>query len=453
MSTNPLHRLLRGTASAAALLALALLAQGCVADNEDDCPAPPAPENNITLQFTVVTRNIQGRSKSGSESRALIIPTDPTQLGTADENYLDLQHLTFVLLDGSGKALTSFAPEVKPENPATDYYSRYTVKASIDHPYFHNATTADINFYIMVLANYQSHNPMNIAVSPGMDFAHLFDPKTVGTFAFPLTKKTGDNEPYWWEPSIAKAQYIPMSGLQNFTVAKTDLEKSSEEDPLVLSDASGDKDINMLRAIAKIEVIDHIEFDENATPHQNPIDDRVSIEKVELLGFFNRGSILPTLANWQQDPTSTETQYVTTASVPDAASYNIPSAFNTGNQNGAAILDFYYDEIATNQREDGCRVFSVYVPEYSLAKIGTSTHAWMQVTIQNPTSTDADLASRLYELKLASYDEGQPGQEIDLLRNNIYRYQINSASATLLNTQWTVCPWDRSGEINIPDYE
>ena len=77
----------------------------------------------------------------------------------------------------------------------------------------------------------------------------------------------------------------------------------------------------------------------------------------------------------------------------------------------------------------------------------------MQVTIQNPTSTDADLASRLYELKLASYDEGQPGQEIDLLRNNIYRYQINSASATLLNTQWTVCPWDRSGEINIPDYE
>ena len=84
MSTNPLYGLLRGTASAAALLALAIMAQGCVADNDDDCPAPPAPENNITLQFTVVTRNIQGRSKSGSESRALIIPTDPTQLGTAE---------------------------------------------------------------------------------------------------------------------------------------------------------------------------------------------------------------------------------------------------------------------------------------------------------------------------------------------------------------------------------
>lgn len=44
MSTNPLHRLLRGTASAAALLALAIMAQGCVADNEDDCPAPPPPK-------------------------------------------------------------------------------------------------------------------------------------------------------------------------------------------------------------------------------------------------------------------------------------------------------------------------------------------------------------------------------------------------------------------------
>ena len=453
MCTNPLYRLLRGTASAAALLALAIMAQGCVADNDDDCPAPPAPENNITLQFTVVTRNIQGRSKSGSESRALIIPTDPTQLGTADENYLDLQHLTFVLLDGSGKALTSFAPEVKPENPATDYYSRYTVTASIDHPYFRDATTENINFYIMVLANYQNHTPMNIAVSPGMDFAHLFDPKTVGTFAFPLTKKADNYEQYWWEPSIANAQYIPMSGLQNFTVAKTDLDKSSEEEPLNLSPASGGKDINMLRAIAKIEVIDHIEFDKDATPHQKPIKDRVAIEKVELLGFFSRGSILPTLANWQQDPTSTETQYVTSPSVPDAGSYNIPSPFNTGDQNGAAILDFYYDQTATDMREDGCRVFSAYVPEYSLAKIGTSTQAWMQVTIQNLNATNAEEVSRLYELKLASYTDGLPWQEIDLLRNTIYRYQINSVSSTLLNTQWTVCPWDSSGEINIPDYE
>ena len=61
MSTNPLHRLLRGTASAAALLALALLAQGCVADNEDDCPAisraARSPALNHALSSSPQTRH------------------------------------------------------------------------------------------------------------------------------------------------------------------------------------------------------------------------------------------------------------------------------------------------------------------------------------------------------------------------------------------------------------
>lgn len=421
-----------------AVLALTVL-QGCISD-DSSCPPPLDREEGVNMRFDIVTRNI--RSRSEARSRGLVVPGN-TQVGTSAENYLDIPGMTFLFFDADRQLINYFYPSVTPGDK--EGYTRYEVNAVITDPYFTEPAAQQLTFYVMVLANYSGHSPQGIGFSPGQTLEEIFDMKVTGTFAAPKGSP-------WWYPHIEEAgagvsprapQFIPMSGLQRFTVTVAELAASTADQPLRFED-----DINMLRTLAKIEVIDRINaVGEGAATRQPDKTERAYIDKVELMGHYDRVALLPSLPQWSQS-VYPETQYVLNPSIPASAYYIEPYAIDSpqgGHED--AVICFGEDEDATKAREDGCTVYSAYVPEYEVRQ--GYVPAWLQVTVNDPQNAGA--GDMLYPMRLTGYTDGLPaGDEIPLLRNNIYRYEVRSVSSEL-SVEWTVCPMDEAN-INIPDF-
>lgn len=459
MSIKPLHRLLRGMASAAALLALALLAQGCVADNDDDCPAPPAPENNITLQFMVVTPSPAGRSAVSRADEC----DHPEEAGTAAENYIDTDDMQFFLFDADRKLLRTFRPEITGKDD--QLYTWYTLKAMFNEPYFDAAVKSgqeNVSFYILVTANTSGLGGQYFGVVPGVttidDMA-----QQLRTFNCP-PRRDQDQNYILWHPDIDKGDFIPMSGLQKFTVSTAHLVTSSYEEPVRLYDAPYSKDIPMLRAMAKIEVIDHLEFAEGEKYDANI--SRMMIEKVELCGFNSTGTILPWMGT-----TSGNTEYnlpqwtdvsmdVRFPTIPGGNPYIVPNPFTTDGYAkvpNSNIIMFYGPNTASAATgAEGFPIFTAYIPEYSLQAIGGSEKPYIVVTLTN-SKGNIQGESPIKQLKLVSYKDGAPqdNQPIEeMLRNHIYRYQVNSADnpENIISVGYTVCPWYEP-TVDIPSFD
>lgn len=418
------------------LFVLMLPITSCIDDNSL-CGKEPDQEDGITIEFSLQTR-IPARLGT----RALLDPTGITQeTGSEAENYLDLDNLTFLLFDKDMTLLQTLSPYVEADNPVSNRYSKYKVTAFLSNHYFLRATEDELTFSIVVLGNYQSLSPTRFGFAPGQKIRDIFDPNKVGSFAMPISNNNG----YCWIPSITggangqTAGYIPMSGMQTFTVKTDDLRSSSPGNPLVLSTDENGKDINMMRSLAKIEIVDKIGFANNVQPDKN---NRSWIEKVELVGHTTRGSIFPTLDQWNLTDNPFETQYVQAVSSPSDNAYVGAQPINgltTENEN--AIVNFFEESVL---RIDGCPVFSCYLTEYSPNERGSVYPMWMRVTVHGPGN--AGSSSTLYRLDPAPYVDNVPQDLLSILRNNIYRYEITGIG-TELNLNFVVDDWD-SKETN-----
>lgn len=426
-----------------AAFSLMLSAAGCV--NEDDnCPDPGSGSDTVKLRFTIVTRTPMNSSRQ--MSRAADISGE--KIGTPAENYLNLagRDISFLLFDGRQILLRNFTPDVDITPVDGTNYVTYTVRATIAEPYFANVANADTDFYIMVVANGRPYGLSAFALAPGVttisDVAGQLasftlpttyqDPVTFGTFGWIPS-----------DPGDADGEYIPMAGLQYFTIAKGAFDAGGPESFVELSPEGGAKDINMLRALAKIEVIDKIDIVDNFAGAPA---DRIAIEKVELLGYCATGTILPSFDQWNRNDVL-ETQQVIAPTMASPLAYRNPAANFESTTEGTKI-EFHEDAEAQAERTDGCPVFSVYTSEYSLDAIGSDNPVYARVTVQVAPND-----SRLYLLRLASYTNGQPGDNIpDLLRNHIYRYEITDISLEgTLTANWVVCPMSEVN-ITIPDF-
>lgn len=406
---------------------------GCINDESIcDIDEEIKPGEGIAIEFALTTSR---PVKSGT--RALITPSGTAQEGSLAENYLDLDNLTFLLFDDKQKLLQIISPYVEADDNTP--YIKYKVTAFISDPYFLHATTPQLTFSIVVLGNYQDLTPQRFGFVKGMRLADLFDPTNVGTFAMPIRNNWGNS----WIPSIHPGEngqlrgYIPMAGMQTFTVDVSDLRTSTSGSPLVISTDTNGKDINMLRALAKIEVVDKIGFINNTQPDKN---NRSWIEKVELIGHTTRGSIFPTLSQWNRTGNPYETQYVRTASIPSDNIYlgeQPTNGFATDNDD--ATVNFFEDAAAVELRpDDDCQVFSCYLTEYDPNERGTAYPMWMRLTVHGPGTIQS--SSSLYRLEPAPYNDNVPGALLSVLRNNIYRYEI-SGIGTAVDFNLLVDDW------------
>lgn len=438
--------------SACLTLLTALMLSSCINDDEM-CPSDgsdPSDGPGVTLEFTMLTRN----AASSRGSRALM-DTDISnkEIGFAAENYLDLDNLTFLLFDNQKKLLRTFKPDVTPESAGS--YIKYRVKAFLHDNYFLKATTDNITFTIVVLGNYAGLDPQRFNYYIGEDLATIFDENKVGTFAAPEKDKWG----LTWIPTITEKYLIPMAGMQTFTVSMARLRASSPDNPCELSDeGTGGQWINMLRALAKIEVIDKIGFTEGiGDANGTYAATRSSIEKVEMVGHTLRGSILPSFNQWNRAG-FLETQYVTKPSAPASLGYVgiTPNEDNVHISDNSSVLNFFMDTEAV-AREKGANVFSCYLTEYDPdeAHRYNVPSMWMRLTVQSPATPM--VVSRFFRLEAAPYENNLPGGLMPLLRNNIYRYVIIGISAEadlkLQVEDWTssVTNWEYSDNPAIAE--
>lgn len=377
----------------------AVFMSGCVQENSL-CPPDRGPlvKKGMTLNFTLLTRSINKSDKT----RALIPAPDP-QDGSAAENYLDVSNMTFLIFKQDGSLLTTFSPEVTPENTQ---YTRYDVSYSVPETLFDYVTGDFVNIYIMAIGN-----TGNFSALPDLD--NMFAKSS--SFNFPLRGNTISGGSFLWTPDVDAKRGIPMSGMQYFSIPRTALENSSSENPLNLSRdmGSSSKDLNMLRCMAKVEVIDMIgEVGSNI------------ITQVSLTGFNDRGRILPTFDQWQIQ-TPWETQYVAKTSVPESVVFN-----------AASPILFFKDEAATAIRPDRRAVYSTFLTEFNHTAAGVTIP---QVSVQLNIGTTAAPVTETRSFGLTSYQNGASTNEAtDLLRNNIYRYELRLNMNQELVV--TVCP-------------
>lgn len=316
--------------------------------------------------------------------------------------------------------------------------------------------TTDVSFSIMVIANGKGMHAVPFALYPGVT--------TIADVAREL--RTFDTPPHYesftvgdivskvytpWSPSIAEKRLIPMAGLQKFTIKAVELASSSPNEPANLTPDTNTA-IPMLRTMAKIEIIDHLEFGQNQ-PY-DPDAERVIIDKVELCGFYSKGTLLPWMGSNTTDYIaqwgSTSTQ-VTSPTLPGAY-YLSPNEFSESGYGTSDNVISFGDPVVTESYNDGYPVFSVYIPEYSLKWIGDNVKPYIVVTLQNSNDNQQNT---IRMISLSKYIDGAPVEGTDIpfiLRNHIYRYVVNSVTSELPTLQWTVCPWS-TATVNIPPFE
>lgn len=418
---------------------------GCVNDY-GNCVDPGSDPDPVKLRFTIVTRALPG-SGTG-QTRA----TDAyeEQAGTASENYLNIagRDIRFLLFDDEKKLLRDFTPDVDITPSDASNYVTYTVRATIAEPYFARVAEQETTgFYIMVIANGRPYRLGAFGLATGATTINDVADQ-LAYFTMPTLTEWPDGSRTGWRPSApgnASGEYIPMSGLQYFSLPKGAFDTNGPESFVDLSSENVGKDINMLRAIAKIEVVDKIDILDKF-----PGDRNIELEKAELFGYCATGTILPSYGEWNRDVVHPETQQVRRPTMAKQLDYHAPNGNIEEPVTWAAEIDFFKDEVAQQAREDGCPVFSVYVPEYSREDIGTSVRPYIRVTVQDPDNPNQ--YSKLYKLQLASYTDGVAGEDIEaLLRNHIYRYEI-TAVGSIVNIGYTLCPWDTGKSLDVPGF-
>lgn len=422
----------RSLAAAAALL----LTSACI--NEDALCPDAASDGRVTLHLRVVTQSSASTRAAGHD----------TQAGTIAENFINLEAGDFKVLvfDEFGVLYEEFVPTTATPSgivtgPSDDAYSVYTLSGQI--------VPVSSQIQVMVLANWNSFkatNPSYPAYDAGVgsSYVHftLLDTKLPNlyrndggrwTYTYPAdaTGAPGvvgqDATVSSWQPTFdatnapADNHGIPMFGISDLAPLSSLTDQTSTLDLGT---------IQMLRAIAKIEVIDHI------------ADEQVSLTDLSLSTYNTTGCFFPNVLEnpqWNQ----LETQ-VTTPSLPESP---------------ASATNLTFIRTTRTNAETGAEesVFIAYVPEMEFTEteapslrftitnqIATEENGFPQTTTYTkalyPYVVDADLTSN-----------GSREATGTLLRNHIYRLEVLSASS-ILTLRYGICPWEEE-RFDIPEFD
>lgn len=407
---------------------------GCVSDNYDcppDEPDPVVKPGGVSIRFDVI-------SNQDKRSRAADIEGDMP--GSAPEDYIDISSMQFLLFDSNERFLQFLRPVVTADGASGEY----TALATFEEPYFEQAADGtSLTFFIMALANGNSMGAPWAGAERGATTVEQLCNARQNTL---LTARPVPSS-LMSAPYIDIAQKFPMAGLQHFTVSVSELKASTEESPVDLSAGAQGRTLNMLRALAKIEVIDKANYigtyDENVVGN-----DPCRIDKAEVVGFFNRGNQLPLYTQWMRgDVTLPETQQVIAPSVPLNCGYLNPPAFSSDNDQIAGsitqemTIDMAYDSDAQNVRQYKEPVWSAYVYEFSnpAAGITVTQNPYIRITTAGDGTTGSSL---VLPFRMGTYSEGAYQAPLnEILRNHIYRYEITKINTDgSLTANWTVCP-------------
>ncbi len=377
-----------------ALLA-AFVAASCVNDNEPDCP-PIGQARQYVLNLRVVT--------SKAATRMTRAAGHDTEAATQAEDYIDIAGQDFLVLvfDGYGRLIQRFEPSstVIKQGQGTSYELSGVL-----------GETSANEIQVAVIANCNSmgaNGAYDRFVLGNTFLSEMYGDGTKWNFTLPTEGG--------WQPDIDAKRTIPMYGCSEAKPLSPENATQSEDDENRYILNLGE--IKMLRAVAKIEIVDCLPEGVEIAPN------------VTLSAYNTIGCLIPDATNnpnWNVE----ETQ-VTSPTLPDDVQT-------------ATDLKFFTELKTIGGKE--CKVYSAYVTEAKL----TANRPHINLTVKD--SDGQGTSSKDYEMAVDSYTNGKASKELAaLLRNHIYRYEIKSASSNSLTVNYTICPMG-SGIADIPAFE
>lgn len=470
---NRIRHLIRRVVAAVMLAASAPFFTSCIWIIDKDVENTPSDygdekDDSFQIRFQMCTRTID--SSRASEANPDLAGNEE---GSGAENIINLKDIRYYIFSNDGKFLIDLTPDIDEQRSfaITKDYSLYEVVATIDDSqtdYFKKNKAGTIDFYLMAIANYSSKSGYYDVdlqyLSNSDNLKDLTLDNMFSVSATPVINSLPDTEKLMNAAADTGAEnknYFPMSGLQRFVVSGSWFETQIGDMPIDLTFLTG-KSLNMLRAVAKLEIIDKINIKPDATYDDKKDAGDIRIQDASIDGVMKTARLIPSINQWKRNSTF-ETQQVENASVTGSGDYLLPPPLGADGSVSATeaatgtpySLKFVYDPVETEKRTDHCPVYSCYVWEYVYQEgIPQDKSPYLSVTVRNPASQDAGSVvsgvtipeSTTYHVRLMSDktpSAENPASEQSILRNHIYRYEISGVAAGI-SINWTVCPMDEA---------
>ena len=398
-----------------AAVVLACILSGCIMEY-GDCPdvfAPGEDSGKITVKFHIVSDG-DGRTKAVSDDD-FDSENHDSEGSLADESYVDLSDIRVCLFNKTASG-SIFLRNLQIQSTGNN---AFMTSFSVPLNAIADASGTTASFGIMVLANWGSVGGRYPVMH---EMQTSIDDVTDGAFyAFSMAPD--------WYPGYG-ARGIPMYGFQTYSgVSIAELRASTEAEPYLLY-ANGYKDINMLRAMAKVEVADNIRSRTGGYPR---------IEDVKIRNWSSGGIYIPESKafsgayNQVSAPTLPEDQ----GTYPGARTFRKSAAYatTTPDWNETVMPDGWW---------------TTYCPEIGYSSASSLPVLDILVRHRAEGSAGNGAETQTYTINLPSNFTGRAGM---ILRNHIYRIEVvNIAAEDELSLVYGICEWDRE-TVTLPDFD
>ena len=406
--------------------ALVSFLQSCVVENNDCEPDDLQPGETAFVQFRLNTGDSHNGNTRATGDSSFDSENHEAEEGLAAENYISLDDMKiFIFNTKTGKLIEELRPIPTLNDPMV-VTAELTVR---DHLIADDK--GNVNLSLVVLANWNSIGRDYPALY--INEATLDDLETSKNYVFTQSAT--------WAPSYdvntRKGNGIPMYGRQDYSGFTLDLIKaSSKENPLKLYPQPGaapksyEKDVQLLRSLAKIEIADNISFRVNGYP---------KIESVKIKNYRSNGLLVPL-------PEAFKNGYnqVFKVSLPNTAEYSEKlmtkrAAYKTG----------ITDPLDEWQQKFPGGWFSTYIPEMSYNP--EVNNFVMEVGIRTGAGAN-DIITRT--AAIPGFKVTGSNEEGTILRNHIYRIEVDLdiQDPMKLTLFYGICPWIEE-TIDIPKFD
>lgn len=383
-------------------------------DSSDEFAAPEQPVGSMAVSISIMTGKTTGTRAVNEYDRT----------GTEKENAIDVANGDYrVLLFHKDGWLVRRFKEITPATPDGNGVNRYLITDTLD--------ITLLDFHIAVLANWEQNGWHYPLLAEGVttisslmaDMRNLFDVKSGWQ---PFDEDGADGKP--------ATGGVPMFGMHSYTVSEADAKRSTKDNPVDLAPTDDDA-IWMMRSMAKIEVVDAMDkIGYSSYP---------KLESVTFGPYMGKGKLIPDARSTGGNALWTNNSRVTAPSLPAGI---VPTDGRLGFFH-TLDTDRTNDEIPPIAYTDR-DVMAAYVTEQDLTD-GRTERPYMVVTVRNrPAGEDGDGEETVtFRLDIPA------DMTTKLLRNHIYRFEIKSASANLININYVVCPWIEHKAIDLPAFD
>jgi len=370
-------------------LLFAVTAGSCaqIYDSEGPCGQGTGQGSRISFKFKIYTDAEQPAARGLGQ-------WEETPANVA-ERILSPKDMRVLVLNADGHLIKSVRPSTLKYNEGISGDGYYDLVVFFEDENLDKLPdNAMINFRVMILANINS-----------IGGVYTTDAMASGTLRERL-QETFTMSPYWF-PSASRG--IPMYGYKNAI--------SASKSALMSAEGVDVGDIYMLRAMCKVEIFDKIV---NAYVAGDGLK-YPRVTGVEMVSWRNRGYLRPSYDGYEAG--------LKIATIPDPTSAPTTTTVNAT----------YMDDDG-----DGEGVFRFYCPEAHLSDVKFRVAAVLAPGQE----------IQYYDVSLAQYaDGGRPNPVFgdDMVRNHIYRFEVNSFSA-VADLTVTVADWGHQvDEYTIED--